>query len=77
MKLIPIALFALFMGQSLGRTLYVDHYEFGPAAAEWRAAKDRGDQDAMSAALHKELIAHCRTFDSLWFYSAWANDCSH
>ena len=76
MRLIPIALVVLFMGQSLGRTLYVNRYEFWPAAAEWHDAHDRGDMEGMMAAMRKERVAHCRTFDPLWFYQPWANDCS-
>ena len=77
--LIPLILAAapcLFMAQSCGRTWYVDHYEFWPAAAEWHAAKDQGDADGMRVAYHKEKIAHCRTFDPFLFYPAWANDCN-
>ena len=78
MRFIPVVLAGLvatFALQSLGRTLYINHYEFWPAAAEWHAAHNRGDLGAQATAYHKEEIAHCRTIDPLWFYQPWANEC--
>ena len=74
--LVVVALFCAFIGQSLGRTIYINHYEFEAGVSEWNAAHDRGDMAAMRVAYHKELIAHCRTFDPFWFYQPWANNCS-
>ena len=73
-KFIPLMLagtVCLFMLQSLGRTLYVDHYEFWPAATEWHEAHSRGDQAGMKRAREKEWRAHERTFDPFWFVSYW------
>jgi hypothetical protein len=78
MRFIPLALAAgvfLFMGQSLGRTLYIDWFEFKPAATEWHQAHDRGDRDGMQQAYHKEEIAYCRAIDPFWFSAKWRNDC--
>ena len=62
-----MGIFAVFMLQSLGRTIYIDRYEFRPAALEWKAAKERGDQDGMKAAFEKERRANQRTIDPFWF----------
>jgi hypothetical protein len=66
---------AIFMFCSLGRTIYVNSYEFNPAVTEWHAAHDRNDLTGIWAAYRKEVIAHCRTVDPFWFYSKWANKC--
>jgi hypothetical protein len=69
-RFIPLVLagsFCLFMLQSLGRSIYIDRYEFEPARLEWEAAHARNDRDGMWAAYHKEEKAHDRSFDPLWF----------
>ena len=79
MRYIPLVfggLFCVFMLQSLGRTLWVNHYEFEAARAEWSTAHERGDIAAEWTAYHKEEVAHCRTLDPFWFYQPWANKCS-
>jgi len=76
LKLIPIVFFIAFGGQSLARTMYVNHFEFEPARLEWEAAHTRGDRAGMWRAYYKEELAHCRTFDPLW-WSGWGEkDCS-
>lgn len=74
--LILVTIMFVFMVQSLGRTIYVNYYEFLPAKAEWHAAYDRGDRKGMNAAFKKEVIANCRSFDPLWFYGPLAVPCS-
>lgn len=64
--LIPV-LFAVFMLQSLGRTIYVHEFEFKPAQAEWNEAHARNDSQGMRQAFQKESRAHNRTIDPFWF----------
>jgi hypothetical protein len=78
LAILPLALatcMATFVLQSLGRTIYVNHFEFEPAVIEWNAAHAVGDHDAMVTALDKEMLAHCRTIDPFWFIERWANKC--
>lgn len=70
MRWIPVILsgcVALFMGQFLARTVYIHYNEFMPAVNEWHEAHDRGDAQGMREAYAKELKAHERSTDPLWF----------
>jgi hypothetical protein len=78
MRFIPLLLAGaviVFTLQSLGRTLYINHFEFGTAKTDWEAARANNDTEAMFAAYQKEKMAHCRSFDPFWFFKPLANDC--